>query len=115
MGGSLRMAENPPLLGGRGAQPGSCWHTAYFFKVHRGWPHFQASRPHQVSYPCDAGKSMTWRVVQGELLPEEASEHARAGASDVPLASTPLAARMRPRTLDEYVGQEHLIGPGRAL
>lgn len=24
----------------------------------------------------------------------------------------PLAARMRPRTLDEYVGQEHLIGPG---
>ncbi|MGI5837988.1 MAG: replication-associated recombination protein A [Chloroflexota bacterium] len=27
----------------------------------------------------------------------------------------PLAARMRPRTLDEYVGQEHLIGPGKAL
>ena len=27
----------------------------------------------------------------------------------------PLAARMRPRTLDEFVGQEHLIGPGRAL
>ncbi|MCX7799052.1 MAG: replication-associated recombination protein A [Fimbriimonadales bacterium] len=24
----------------------------------------------------------------------------------------PLAARMRPRTLDEYVGQEHLLGPG---
>ncbi len=28
---------------------------------------------------------------------------------------TPLAARMRPRTLDEFVGQDHLIGPGRAL
>jgi putative ATPase len=27
----------------------------------------------------------------------------------------PLAARVRPRTLDEYVGQEHLVGPGRAL
>lgn len=27
----------------------------------------------------------------------------------------PLAARMRPRTLDEYVGQEHLFGPGRPL
>jgi putative ATPase len=27
----------------------------------------------------------------------------------------PLAARMRPRTLDEYVGQEHLLGPGKAL
>src|SRR5690606_10535033 len=27
----------------------------------------------------------------------------------------PLAARMRPRTLDEFVGQEHILGPGRAL
>jgi putative ATPase len=27
----------------------------------------------------------------------------------------PLADRMRPRTLDEYVGQQHLIGPGRLL
>src|SRR5512136_615551 len=27
----------------------------------------------------------------------------------------PLAARMRPRTLDEFVGQEHLIGKGRVL
>ncbi len=27
----------------------------------------------------------------------------------------PLAARMRPRTVDEIVGQRHLLGPGRAL
>jgi putative ATPase len=27
----------------------------------------------------------------------------------------PLAARMRPRTLDEYLGQEHIIGPGKLL
>ena len=27
----------------------------------------------------------------------------------------PLAARMRPRTLDEYVGQEHIVGEGRLL
>lgn len=27
----------------------------------------------------------------------------------------PLAARMRPRTLDEFVGQEHIIGPGKLL
>jgi putative ATPase len=27
----------------------------------------------------------------------------------------PLAARMRPRTLDEYVGQDHILGPGRLL
>lgn len=27
----------------------------------------------------------------------------------------PLAARMRPRTLEEFAGQEHLLAPGRAL
>ena len=30
-------------------------------------------------------------------------------------ADGPLAARMRPRTLDEFVGQEHLLGEGSAL
>lgn len=29
--------------------------------------------------------------------------------------SEPLAERMRPRTLDEYVGQKHLVGPGAVL
>ena len=27
----------------------------------------------------------------------------------------PLAARLRPETLDEIVGQQHLLGPGRIL
>src|SRR4030042_4673146 len=27
----------------------------------------------------------------------------------------PLAARMRPRNFDEFVGQEHLVAPGRVL
>ena len=27
----------------------------------------------------------------------------------------PLAARMRPRNLDEYIGQDHIVGPGRLL
>ena len=27
----------------------------------------------------------------------------------------PLAARMRPRTLDEFIGQGHIVGPGRLL
>src|SRR5215468_12089200 len=27
----------------------------------------------------------------------------------------PLAERMRPRTLDEYIGQEHILGPGKPL
>src|ERR1039458_8318821 len=29
--------------------------------------------------------------------------------------SRPLAERMRPRTLDEFVGQEHILGPGKSL
>ena len=30
-------------------------------------------------------------------------------------AKEPLAARMRPRSLDEYIGQEHIVGRGRLL
>jgi putative ATPase len=30
-------------------------------------------------------------------------------------AHAPLAARMRPRTLDEFVGQEHILGAGSVL
>ena len=34
---------------------------------------------------------------------------------DVPAAHQPLAERMRPRTLDEFIGQEKLLGPGKPL
>ncbi len=37
-----------------------------------------------------------------------------AGAADV-AANAPLAERMRPRTVAEYVGQEHLLGEGKML
>ncbi|MFL5495116.1 MAG: AAA family ATPase, partial [Gemmatimonadales bacterium] len=30
-------------------------------------------------------------------------------------AAQPLAGRMRPRTLDEFIGQEHLLAPGKPL
>lgn len=36
-------------------------------------------------------------------------------ASNTPPSGEPLAARMRPRTLDEVVGQEHLVEAGRLL
>jgi putative ATPase len=36
-------------------------------------------------------------------------------ADDAPHAGAPLAARMRPRSFDEYVGQEHVVGEGRIL
>jgi len=39
------------------------------------------------------------------------AEAARARAE----RNAPLAARMRPRSLEEFVGQEHIVGPGRAL
>jgi putative ATPase len=42
-----------------------------------------------------------------ELFEEAARESRRAAA--------PLAERMRPRTLEEFVGQAHLLGPGRLL
>src|SRR5579859_4794697 len=34
---------------------------------------------------------------------------------DSPSANQPLAERMRPRTLDEFIGQENLLGPGKPL
>ena len=34
---------------------------------------------------------------------------------DILEKEAPLASRMRPRTLDEVVGQEHIIGPGKLL
>jgi putative ATPase len=42
-----------------------------------------------------------------DLFSAAAEEHLR--------AQSPLAARLRPRTLDDVVGQEHLVGPGRPL
>jgi len=35
--------------------------------------------------------------------------------SEAPTPPAPLADRMRPRSLDEVIGQEHLIGPGKVL
>jgi len=40
---------------------------------------------------------------------------ASAADSDVPAANQPLAERMRPRTLDEFIGQEKLLGHGKPL
>lgn len=40
---------------------------------------------------------------------------AAAADADVPAANQPLAERMRPRTLDEFIGQEKLLGPNKPL
>jgi putative ATPase len=36
-------------------------------------------------------------------------------SADAALRGAPLAVRMRPRTLDEFVGQEHIVGVGKLL
>ncbi|WP_284616564.1 replication-associated recombination protein A [Aquabacterium humicola] len=36
-------------------------------------------------------------------------------AATEPAADAPLAERLRPRTLDEVIGQQHLLGPGKPL
>ncbi len=45
--------------------------------------------------------------MQGDLFQERAEQWVAEGA--------PLAARMRPRNLDEFVGQEEIVGQGRPL
>ena len=38
-----------------------------------------------------------------------------AAAEEQLRSQSPLAARMRPRTIDDVVGQEHLVGVGKPL
>ena len=51
-----------------------------------------------------------WR--KGGQVTMDLFEHARQGQIE---REAPLAARMRPRTLDELAGQEEIVGPGRLL
>jgi putative ATPase len=53
-------------------------------------------------------------VRQEALFAPPAAEAAAAGPT-VPPADAPLAERLRPRTLDEVIGQRKLLGPGRPL
>jgi len=56
--------------------------------------------------------------VTGNDLFSTAPETATAGTAkeeSKSFASQPLAARMRPRNLDEFAGQKHILGPGQLL
>lgn len=44
-----------------------------------------------------------------------ASQQAEAAVEHAPMPAEPLASRMRPRSVDEIIGQEHLLGPGKLL
>lgn len=47
--------------------------------------------------------------------PDATRDSGVSAAARTPLASQPLAARMRPLTLDEFIGQQHILGPGKPL
>ena len=53
------------------------------------------------------------RLARMPVRPGQTSDLFRAAAAKDP-SLVPLAERMRPRTLDEFVGQEHLLGAGQA-
>jgi putative ATPase len=47
--------------------------------------------------------------------PANSRDAQRNGDAEIPSVQQPLAERMRPRTLDEFIGQEKLLGPGKPL
>src|SRR6266700_31966 len=47
--------------------------------------------------------------------PKEPEASALESAEPQPIRHMPLAARMRPRNLSEYIGQSHILGPGQLL
>ena len=57
--------------------------------------------------PGDGGQASRPRKASGDL-PKRASQSTAS-------AHAPLAERLRPRTLDDVVGQGHLLGPGQPL
>src|SRR4026209_2290903 len=54
-------------------------------------------------------------MAQDDLFNAPATVQPPREAAPQPQRHAPLAARMRPRTLDEYVGQSHILGPGQLL
>jgi putative ATPase len=53
--------------------------------------------------------------VSGSLFDDDLPASTPAAAPSAPLAGIPLAERLRPRSLDEVIGQRHLLGPGMPL
>jgi predicted ATPase with chaperone activity len=55
----------------------------------------------------ERGLPGNWQSYRDDLFSHAMNERIKEEA--------PLAARMRPRTLDEYIGQEHILGAGKLL
>ena len=56
-------------------------------------------------------------MAHDQLFPDSAEKLPEEIIAPTPdtVRSQPLAARMRPRNLDEYAGQSHILGPGQLL
>src|SRR5436305_13774338 len=52
---------------------------------------------------------------QASLFGSDKSPPVQKNTPSTTTNNEPLAARMRPRTLNEIVGQEHLLSPGKVL
>ena len=63
----------------------------------------------------DLPRSPHTRAAVADRLFDSAQWPTLARRQQVPAADAPLAVRMRPRSLDELVGQEHVLGEGSAL
>ena len=70
-----------------------------------------ASTPRTASTMPTPGKGSTASVTSAESAPSTASTPSTASDGNY----RPLADRLRPQTLDEFVGQSHLLGPGAPL
>ena len=57
------------------------------------------------------GVKLTW---QNQKLMDQLNMFENRSA-DEPGGQAPLAERMRPRNLGEFIGQSHLLGPGKIL
>jgi putative ATPase len=54
-------------------------------------------------------------MARDELFSSTETEPPKAGGEERAVQPQPLAARMRPRNLNEFVGQSHILGPGQLL
>ncbi len=67
------------------------------------------AEPRRFCFGRSARVRVVWRVMS-DLFSNDT-----APAPEPVRADAPLAQRMRPRTLDEYTGQEHILAPGKLL
>jgi hypothetical protein len=100
------MSDGRELLEWTGSAPGA--DSPNFFRLRASMP----ERPQSTSESTlDTSRAMdSFSVMSDDLFASVAAEQPAAV-----VAAAPLAERMRPQSLDEFTGQEHILGPGKLL